>query len=111
MAAPQPQGTAERSFAHVLEGIPDRSQQHHTNRPSFSCEQLDRFATEMYLNNFGAAFYFVRSAEHDIIDMHRLAHDAKGKSVTTLVRTFRALRFFRFSSSLCIRIVVSLCCV
>ena len=50
----------------------------------------------MYLNNFGAAFYFVRSAEHDIIDMHRLAHDAKGKSVTTLVRTFRALCFFSF---------------
>ena len=32
----------------------------------------------------GAAFYFVRSAEHDIADLHRLAHDAQSKTVTTL---------------------------
>eukprot|EP01044_Picomonas_judraskeda_P008111 COSAG03_NODE_906_length_5397_cov_103.062099_4_plen_85_part_00 len=37
-----------------------------------------------YLNNFAAAFYFVRSAEHDIIDLNRLVHDAKGKTTTTL---------------------------
>jgi hypothetical protein len=57
---------------------------HFSKRWQLLNHKLDRFATEMYLNNFAAAFYFVRSAEHDIVDIHRLAHDAKGKTTTTL---------------------------
>lgn len=57
---------------------------HFSKRWQLLNHKLDRFATEMYLNNFAAAFYFVRSAEHDIIDLNRLAHDAKGKTITTL---------------------------
>ncbi len=57
---------------------------HFSKRWQLLNHKLDRFATEMYLNNFAAALYFVRSAEHDIIDLNRLAHDAKGKTTTTL---------------------------
>lgn len=34
---------------------------HFSKRWQLLNHKLDRFATEMYLNNFGAAFYFIRT--------------------------------------------------